>query len=184
MRTTDYKILEKLKKGDSDAYKELFDLYYTPLSTFALKYCDSFVLAEDVVQDLFVKFWDEKLYLKLEDTIGPYLYKSVKNNALLALKEKSKYSFIEIEAQVNKLVFDDDIEVKFIDEEKTKLHKEIEALPLKSKEVFKAIVLENLKYKEVASRLGISINTVKTHHSRALKHLRNVLETIILFFFI
>lgn len=184
MKANEQLILEKLKEGDSKAFKELFDLYYIPLSSYALKYCDSFIMAEDIVQDLFVKFWDEKLYMKLEDTITPYLYKSVKNNTLLALKEKSKFSFIEIEKQVNKLIFDEDLDTKFIEDEKKKLHNEIEALPLKSKEVFKAIVLDNLKYKEVATLFGISINTVKTHHSRALKQLRNVLEITILFFFI
>lgn len=184
MRANDLKILEKLKQGDSGAYKELFNLYYSALSTYALKYCDSFVMAEDVVQDLFIKIWDEKLYLKLEGAMGPYLFKAVKNNTLLALKEKSKYSFIDIEKQVNKLIFDEDIDLKFIEEEEKRLHKEIEALPLKSKEVFKAIVLDNLKYKDVAIQLGISINTVKTHHSRALKQLRNVLGMTILFLFI
>lgn len=184
MKANDLKILERLKQGDSSAYKELFNLYYVPLSTYALKYCDSFVIAEDVVQDLFVKFWDEKLYLKLDDAIAPYLFKSVKNNTLLALKETSKFSFIDIEKEVNKLVFDEDLDSKFIEDDKKKLFTELEALPLKSKEVFKAIVLDNLKYKEVAALLGISINTVKTHHSRALKQLRNVLEILILSFFI
>ncbi|AYN04271.1 RNA polymerase sigma factor [Flavobacterium sp. 140616W15] len=67
----------------------------------------------------------------------------------------------------------------FIEQEKKKLYEQIEALPLKSKEVFKAIVLNNLKYKEVALELGISVNTVKTHYSRALKQLRNSLDIII-----
>lgn len=53
MKSQDLLILEKLKVGDSSAYKELFDLYYMPLSVYSLKYCDSFELAEDIVQDLF-----------------------------------------------------------------------------------------------------------------------------------
>ena len=183
MKSNDLEILDNLKLGNPEAFKELFNLYYSPLSMYALKYCDSFVMAEDIVQDLFIKIWDEKLYLKLDGAIGPYLFKSVKNNTLLALKQKSKYSFIEIEKQVNKLIFDEDIDMKFFEEKNKKLHKEIDALPSKSKEVFKAIVIDNLKYKEVASLLGISINTVKTHHSRALKQLRNVMEILILFFF-
>ena len=79
MKSQDLMILEKLKLGDSAAYKELFDLYYMPLSIYSLKYCDSFDLAEDIVQDLFIKFWDEKIYLKLETAISPYLFKAVKN---------------------------------------------------------------------------------------------------------
>ena len=53
-------------------------------------------------------------------------------------------------------------------------------LYLKKAEVFKAIVLENMKYKEVAEHLDISVNTVKTHYARALKQLRSKLDVIIM----
>lgn len=150
-----------------------------PLSVYALKYCDSFQMAEDIVQELFVKIWDKKLFLTFENAISPYLFKAIKNNALLAIKNNSKYRFVEIEDQVNKLI-SDDIDIENLEREKEKLHKEIDALPEKSKEVFKAIVLNNLKYKEVAQQLNISVNTVKTHYSRALKQLRGSLDTIVI----
>lgn len=180
MKSNDSKILEQLKLGHPKAFKDLFDLYYLPLSTYALKYCNSFTLAEDIVQDLFVKIWDEKLYLKFENTIGPYLFKAVKNNTLQTINSQSKYFFEDIEKQANTLVFDIDLDTPLAENEKQKLLQEIEALPCKSKAVFKAIVLENLKYKEAANQLGISVNTVKTHYSRALKQLRNSLTIIAL----
>ena len=180
MKSKDVQILDKLKLGDSAAYKELFDLYYMPLSIYSLKHCDSFQLAEDIVQDLFVKLWDEKLYMKLDGAISPYLFKSVKNNTLQVVKKKAKYKFEEIEDQINKLMSEEKVDLDSIEEEKKKLYKEVEALPEKSKEVFKSIVLENMKYKEVAENLGISVNTVKTHYSRALKQLRNSLDVIIM----
>lgn len=180
MKSQDLLILEKLKVGDSSAYKELFDLYYIPLSVYSLKYCDSFELAEDIVQDLFIKFWDEKLYLKLDQAISPYLFKSVKNNTLQAIRKESKFIFEEIDDQVNVLMDEDQLDTEFLEQEKKKLYEQIEALPIKSREVFKAIVLENQKYKDVALELGISVNTVKTHYSRALKQLRNSLDVIIM----
>ena len=82
MQPIDLQILEKLKKGNPKAFKELFNLYYMPLCIYSLKYCDSFQLAEDIVQDLFVQIWDKKLYMKLEEAISPYLFKAVKNNTL------------------------------------------------------------------------------------------------------
>lgn len=179
MKSQDLLILEKLKVGDSSAYKELFDLYYIPLSIYSLKYCDSFELAEDIVQDLFIKFWDQKLYLKLDEAIRPYLFKSVKNNTLQAAKKQNKYFFEDIEDQIDVLLDEEHLDLEFLEQEKIKLYKEIEALPLKSKEVFKAIVLENQKYRDVALELGVSVNTVKTHYSRALKQLRNSLDVII-----
>lgn len=78
MILNDIQILEKLKEGDPLAYNQLFDKYYMPLCVYSLKYCDSFELAEDIVQDLFIKLWDEKLYMKLDNPISPYLFKSVK----------------------------------------------------------------------------------------------------------
>lgn len=180
MEKNDLKLLENLKKGHSSAFKELFDIYYIPLSSYALKYCDCIDFAEDIVQDLFIKIWDQKLYLKFENPISPYLFKAVKNNSLLAIREKSKYYFEDIEEQVNNLIFDTEFEISNITEEKKKLQREIEALPEKSKKVFEAIVLQNLKYKEVADLFDISVNTVKTHYSRALKQLRSSLGIIII----
>lgn len=179
MKSQDFLILEKLNVGDASAYKELFDLYYIPLSIYSLKYCDSFELAEDIVQDLFIKFWDQKLYLKLDEAISPYLFRSVKNNTIQAAKRQNRYFFEDIEDQVDVLLDEEHLDLELLEQEKIKLYKEIEALPLKSKEVFKAIVLENRKYKDVALELGISVNTVKTHYSRALKQLRNSLDIII-----
>jgi RNA polymerase sigma-70 factor (ECF subfamily) len=180
MVSNDLEILENLKLGNSSSYKELFDLYYMPLSVYALKFCDSFELAEDVAQELFIKLWDEKLYLKIEGSISPYLFKAVKNNTLQAMKRKTKFRFEEIDDQVNKLIEEESIDLDFIQEEKKKLFEQVEALPEKTKEVFKAIVLQNLKYKEVAQELGISVNTVKTHYSRALKKLRASLDIIVI----
>ncbi|RNL85396.1 RNA polymerase sigma-70 factor [Sinomicrobium pectinilyticum] len=180
MGSRDLTILEKLKNGNPSGYKELFDLYYEPLTSYALKYCDSFSVAEDIVQELFIKIWDKKLYLEFEAPIGPYLFMAVRNNALLAVKRNSRYYFEEIEDEVNTLMEEEQSSREVSEQEKEKLYKEIEALPEKGREVFKAIVLQNMKYKEVAEQMGISINTVKTHYSRALKQLRQLLAIMVL----
>lgn len=180
MELNDLQILEKLKEGDPLAYNQLFDKYYMPLCVYSLKYCDSFELAEDIVQDLFIKLWDEKLYMKFDNPMSPYLFKAVKNNTLQGIKKQSKYQFDAIENMVNKLMEDEPLDFATLEEEKKKLHEQIEALPEKSKEVFKAIVLENMKYKEVAEHFDISVNTVKTHYARALKQLRLKLDIIII----
>lgn len=176
----DLQILEKLKDGDPLAYNQLFDKYYMPLCVYSLKYCDSFALAEDIVQDFFVKIWDEKIYLNFEDPMGPYLFKAVKNNTLQAVKKQSRFQFDAIEKMVNDLMEEEPLDFATLEEEKKKLFEQVEALPEKSKEVFKAIVLENMKYKEVAEHLDISVNTVKTHYARALKQLRFKLDIIIM----
>ena len=180
MKLDDIQILEKLKEDDPIAYNQLFDKYYMPLCTYSFKFCDSFELAEDIVQDLFIKLWDEKLYAKIDNAIGPYLFKSAKNNTLQLIKKESKYQFKDIENVVNKLMEEEQLDFATLEEEKKKLFAQVEALPEKSKEVFKAIVLDNMKYKEVAEQLDISVNTVKTHYARALKQLRGKLDVIVI----
>ena len=180
MEVSDLQILDKLKDGDPLAYNQLFAKYYMPLCVYSLKYCDSFQLAEDIVQDFFVKIWDEKIYLKFEDPMSPYLFKAIKNNTLQAIKKQSRFQFDAIEKMVNNLIEEEPLDFANLEEEKKILFQQLEALPEKSKAVFKAIVLENLKYKEVAERLDISVNTVKTHYSRALKQLRLRLDIIII----
>lgn len=175
MISTDKNIVSRLKKSDFSAYKEMFEKYYKPLCIYVFKYTDSYALSEDIVQDFFVKFWDDKLYLKLNNAIGPYLYTSVKNNALQVLKKQRKFHFQDIENEVDKLITVENFEVNNIVSEYDKLHKEVEALPKRCREVFKAIVLDNQKYKDVALKMGVTVNTVKTQHSRALKQLRNSL---------
>ena len=66
MISKDVKILNKLKKEDHSGCKDLFDIYSVPLSLYSLKFCNSFETTEDIIQDIFVKFWDVKIYLKLE----------------------------------------------------------------------------------------------------------------------
>lgn len=180
MELQDLYILEKLKEGNPQAYNQLFDAYYMPLCLFSLKYCDSFELAEDIVQEFFVKFWDEKIYLKIENPLKAYLFTAIKNNTLQAIKKQSKFVFDDIEKIVNDLMDDEPIDFASLEQEKNKLLAQVDALPEKSKAVFKAIVLDGLKYKEVADQLDISVNTVKTHYARALKQLRSNLDLIII----
>ena len=62
-----------------------------------------------------------------------------------------------------------------------KLYAEIARLPEQCRKVFEQIVLKDMKYKEVADFLGLSVNTVKTHFARALKQLRSSLQILLVF---
>lgn len=180
MKSNDLNILNKLKDEDNSGYKELFDLYYAVLCSHSLKFCDSFDMAEDIVQDLFVTFWKEKLYLKIDSAIGPYLFNAVKNNTLQEMRKKSKFVFEELDHKINQLLEDENFDSSSLEEERLKLMQALERLPTQSREVFTAIVLHNMKYKDVAESLGVSVNTVKTQYSRALKKLRGSLIFIAL----
>lgn len=184
MRLNDVSILLKLKENEREGYKELFDFYYRPLVSYAMNYCDSLSQAEDIVQELFVVMWDKKLHLALKAPIGPYLYRSVKNNAF-KIEQRSRMVVLEqVEEKIKNLYDEDYPDEKRTEKYKKKLYEELESLPLKGRAVFTAIVFEERSYKDIAESMNISINTVKTHYARALKQLRSSIDDIILFLMI
>ncbi|KJF45175.1 RNA polymerase sigma factor [Draconibacterium sediminis] len=181
MADFEQKILNNLRRGDENSLRELFELYYKPLCLFALKFVDSIEQAEDIVQDTFINFWNSRSYNNIHSNIKAYLFSAVRNNALYAIRKESKFRFEEIDNHVQSLI-EDELPEDELKNLKELLFKQIEQLPPKGREIFKAIVFENMKYREVAELYGISVNTVKTQYSRSLSKLREFLDVLILLF--
>lgn len=179
MKDQEQNIIQKLKDSDESGLRQMFDIYYSPLCIFALKYIDSFDLAEDLVQEVFIKFWEKRRIDQLQSSLKSYLFSAVKNNALNHIRQNKKFRIEELDDEFDILMEDtpdkEDIELK-----KQKLYKELDALSPQRRIVFEAIVFNDKRYKEVAEELEISLNTVKTHLSRALKQLRSSLDVIIM----
>jgi RNA polymerase sigma-70 factor (ECF subfamily) len=176
---TDSDILSKLKSGNETGLEILFDRYYKPLVVFSIKIVDSLDIAEDIVQDFFIRFWEEKRFNQISESLKAYLFTSIRNSSINYLKKNEKHVKLPIEIYDNE-IFSVPDDVKELEEKKNKLYDEIEKLAPQSKKIFEAIILDNKKYKEVAKDLDISVNTVKTLLSRSLKKLRNSLDIIIL----
>lgn len=175
-------IIERLALSDECCVKMMFDNYYRALCVYALKYLNCIEDSEDVVQNVFVTFWENKKGQFFDGSVRSYLFGAVAKASLKHIERSGRFVFDDIELHVNQFLE----EMNLYEEEelirlREKLNREIEKLPQKSKEVFKAIVLENQPYKKVASRLNVSVNTVKTHYSHALKQLRDNLDCVVLF---
>jgi RNA polymerase sigma-70 factor (family 1) len=179
MSFKDDEILKLLNSHDENGLKLMFELYYKPLVVFSLKYISSFETAEDIVQDLFIRIWDEKKYKTVSSSLKSYLFASARNSSLNYLKKNTNINIESIDKFENELVFEEHNMIE-IEERREQLLAEVEKLSPKTKLVFEAIVLEGLKYKSVAELLGVSVNTVKTHYSRALKTLRKSLNIIVI----
>ena len=113
-----------------------------------------------------------------QGSLRSYLFSSVRHNCVKLVKIRRKYQFDELEPYGEML--DVQYTAEAIEEEREKLYAEIEKLPEQCRKVFEAVVLRDMKYKEAAEYLDLSVNTVKTHLSRALKQLRSSLNTIVL----
>ena len=136
--------------------------------------------AEDVVQDAFVELWEKRNEIDLGDSIHTFMYRSVYFKAINIIRHKNvenNYSQSLIDIYQKKIdYFHPDENDTIRKMESNEINKEIfsviESLPEKCKEVFKLSYLNDMKNKEIAELLNISLRTVEAHMYKALKFLR------------
>jgi RNA polymerase sigma-70 factor (ECF subfamily) len=163
-------------KKDDSGFNALFNAYYKSLCFYALKYVQSEVDAEDIVQEAFIDLHEKKDVLNDAEKKPVYLYITVKNKSIDYIrknKTKDKYKKWVLHNQSPSL--DEEkayIEAEFYREIMTK----IDSLPEKSREIFKLSYLHDKKVAEIAELLDVSVNTVKTHKMRAKDTLRKKLR--------
>lgn len=158
-------------------YKSLFDKLYTSLCLFANKYIENLEASKDIVQDVFVKIWEDKIEFHNENTIKSYLYTSVKNKSLDYLKSKpvkttdyfSMGELVQLEAEPFFLR-----EVVFL-EASSIIENAINRLPKRCAQIIR-LSIEDYTNSEIAEELGITMNTVKAQKKIAYKRLRGFLK--------
>lgn len=163
-------ILERFRENRTEGIQLLFDRYYRPLVLFANEQLKDLPVAEDTIQELFVRLWKDEHLLKVApEALSIYLYRSV-SNACSNIRQRNDTK-PRWEPLTN---IDMPIEVfSTIEEEKIDLVlKEIEQLSLRSRQAVECVMLKEMKYKDAAAELGISVNTVKFLLKEGMRHLR------------
>lgn len=185
MPQSDKNILDLVHRDKVAGIRQLFGRYYRPLVLYADEYLKDQAAAEDIVQELFVKLWEEDHLLKITNaSLGAYLYSAVRNRCYSYVRQKDVL-------RGTKELDNVDIPVEWVadvDEERMdRVMKEIEELPARTRQVVECVMLRNLKYREAAEELEISINTVKFLLKEGTKRLRDRLATLgadVFFFFL
>lgn len=166
-------------------FKEVFYKNYNILCNVAYHYLSDYQLAEDIVQNTLINFWEwEKGSLPLNEA-SYYLIRAVKNNCISHLR-KRKYNTVSLD-DCAKVEYDLAIVTNEDDDNHEKLEhleKAIETLPLKCRDVFLLSKMKEMKNKEIAEHLGISIKTVEGQMSKAIKLLRKYFKNYIAFWLI
>lgn len=168
-------------------YKAVFRQYYPKLLFYATRLVGA-EEAEDVVQDVFVELWRRRDTVVIGEQILAFLYRSVYTKAINLLKHQAienNYSNAMTEIYERKLQFyqPDHAEVirKIENQElRQEIYNAINELPDKCREVFKLSYLHDMKNKEIAETLSISLRTVEAHIYKALKFLRERLGHLLL----
>lgn len=166
----------ELSRGNEKAFEIIFGKYYQSLCVFSRQFLNDEELAEETVQDLFVRIWEKRFSLSIDTSLEHYLFRAARNHCLNLLqhqKIKKRYA--------QKILENADAEMKteeFYLEPglKQAIEKALELLPPKRKEIFRLSREEGLKYKEIADQLDISVKTVEAQMGLALKFLREQLR--------
>ncbi|MDD7886253.1 RNA polymerase sigma-70 factor [Flavivirga sp. 57AJ16] len=158
-------------------YKSLFNKLYTSLCLFANNYLENLEVSKDIVQDVFIKIWEDKIEFKNENTIKSYLYTSVKNKSLDYLKSKrvkttDHFSIDEMEQLETEPFFLREVVIL----ETSKIIEEaINTLPNRCAQVIR-LSIKNYSNAEIAEELNLSVNTVKAQKKIAYKRLKPLLK--------
>ena len=184
MKAEEQKIILQLKQGDNNAYKYIYDKYYILLCSIAYEYLKDDFLAATIVNDLIFGFWEKRDSIEISTSLKSYLVRAVRNRSVNHLnleREKREIAFSLTPDNDAILVsytniYDYPLGKLLEDELEEKITNAIENLPSDCRAVFKMSRYEELKYSDIASRLGISVNTVKYHMKNALQLLNNELS--------
>ena len=168
----DIAFIKALKHGESKAYTFLVDTYHYKLCVYAYGLTNDHDLSEDIVQNVFIRIWKNRLKLKDDFSVKGYLYKSVYNEFIDQYrKQKSVLSLEKKYIDALSVLVEEESEsslVKLI----AIVKKEIEKLPPKCKQTFLLSKKEGLTNIEIAEYLGISIKSVEAHITKAFSILR------------
>ncbi len=177
MDNNEQELLSGLKNGNKKTFEEIYRLYFIPLSYYCVAYVGNMDEAEEIIQNLFLRLWIKRKEIVINSSLKAYLYRSVQNDALNYLNhEKIKEKYFTYKEKV-KDNFNDNVQHKLENEELEILIKRaLLMLPEKRREIFELSRFEGLKYAEIAKKLSVSIKTVETQMSRALKSLRKMLK--------
>ena len=167
--------------ADRKQFEAVFIQYNTELVVYLYKYVLDTAVAEDIVQELFCELWTKRLKLEINTNVRAFLFRSARNAAINYLTRQKRLT-VEMSRQMeNEIVFREDLETI---ERDRKLYEMIERLPEQRKKIFKMCFFEELRYQDVALKLDISINTVKTQMGRALTELRESAGELIFVFLV
>lgn len=170
----DSEFLRKMQDGDDSALEYFMHRYMDLLYYRALGIVHDPMVAEDIVQEGFIHLWDQRKKLWEASSVPAYLTRLVQNASINYLEHKSirqRYAD-NFPKDIKDGEDGPDLDVEKMDELRKRLNDFIQTLPDKCRETFVLACVEGLKYWEVAERLDVSVNTVKSQIKRAYSKLR------------
>lgn len=185
----DKKLVADIVAGKRYAFVDLFHYYWEPLFLYIVKVLKNEDDAEDILQDVFMKVWEQRTRLGHIQSIKAYLFTMARHGALrFVASSQQRYQFLDqLEDFFGEMKQETGEGQLVLRELHAVIDSQVQQLPKRMREVFLLSRRDNLSHREIAEQLAISEKTVKKQMNYALKSIRAKLRlykliTIILFF--
>lgn len=172
---SDQELLRFIRKDDRDAFTMLYHRYSARLYQNLLPLVKSPDIAEEIIQELFIRIWEKRASIKIDGNFSAYLYVVGKNLVLDYFRKVSQEKKLQLQL-ANYLT--DDAHNNDLNKERQDalLARAIEQLPPQRQRIFRLCKLEGKSYQEVSLQLGISVGTINDHIVKATKAIQKNLS--------
>lgn len=169
-------LILRLIEGDEDAFCELYATYKNRLIYFAMRFLKSREYAEDVFQDAFTVVWQSRRFINPDASFSSYLYTIMRNRILNQLRNAANEEKLKESILSQALDYTEDTKCEvMLNDLKSLISHALQQLTPRQREIFEMSREAQLSHKEIADKLGISVNTVQEHISISLKLIRTYL---------
>lgn len=168
-------IKQAFLENENKGFELLYNRYYKPLCSHAVRFVYAKDVAEDIISEIFYSIWKNKTFLNITTSFRAYLFTAVRNRCFLYLQqeygktssfENSPFQFPDSNVAPDQMLFYDDLQ--------RQIEQAISTLPPQCQKIFLMNRFEGKKYKEIADELQLALKTVEAHINKALVHLREV----------
>lgn len=177
---TDDELLTLLQESDEKAFTAIYVRYHQLLYVVAYKYLKNKEQTKDAVQQIFLKLWESRTLLSIQVSLKNYLYTMLKNQLLNEIRNNTTALEKNYELAQEPVTFENELLDKLEEKEMMEqLYRAVDNLPEQKRAVCLYKLKEELSNYEIAEKMQISVPTVKTHYSQALKMLRNHFDKLL-----
>ncbi len=180
--SSDNELFTRIRKGDENAFTAIYERYNKMIYSLAYRYLMNQELAKDTVQHIFVKLWEHRTELSIDVNVRNFLFTMTKNHVLNIIRNENTALGKQYEIAQQSSGYEDDLVEKLEQREQMAyFYQAVDQLPPQKKEICLMKFCHGMSNQEIADRLHLSINTVKSHYTQALKHLRKELLRLLTF---
>lgn len=177
----DGKLFALIEKGDEEAFTQAYSRYHKLLYVLAYRYLMNADMAEDVVQYVYTRLWEFRSELRVGISLKNYLFTMTKNHVLNLIRNENSAITKNYEIAQSVPTYEDNL-IENLEKKElmSSFYKAVDMLPAQKRDICLMKVQEELTNQEIAERMNLSINTIKTHYSEALKLLRIYLNKMLI----